>query len=266
MISTVSPGRLCRKSTHSAPALDRLAVAADDVDRRPRARRAPPASPRPRSRPRPPDPARMPSPLNSTAGSVSSCARPRTSSVDVARCAVRLAHRELDAAVAEQLVEHAAASRSPTSASPRRRSPRSCRRPRCPARAATDSGSTPATISFIACTPVANISQYARIANKKLNAGPRAAPRRAARPGADGTRGGAPPRPTGPSCSSSIFDVAAERDHRQPVLDVIGRPAAPRQQRPAEADREAQHFEPEPARAREVARTRAPRPARRSRR
>src|SRR4029077_12368036 len=42
--------------------------------------------------------------------------------------------------------------------------------------------------------------------------------------------------------------VAAERNGRQPIFGVIGSAALPAHERPAEADRETQHFEPESAR------------------
>ena len=57
----------------------------------------------------------------------------------------------------------------------------------------------------------------------------------------------------GPLALVEHLHVAAERDRRQPVLGVVRRRAAPRQQRPTEADREAQHLEAEQARHEEMA-------------
>jgi hypothetical protein len=50
-------------------------------------------------------------------------------------------------------------------------------------------------------------------------------------------------RDDGPLVLVEHLHVAAERNHRDPVLNVIGWSAAPRQERPAEADREPEHFE-----------------------
>ncbi len=49
------------------------------------------------------------------------------------------------------------------------------------------------------------------------------------------------------------LDVAAERDRRDPVFDLIGVLAAPAQQWPAESDRKPEHLEAEPARNPEMA-------------
>ena len=200
-----------------------------------------------------PRPGVDPSPLNSTAGSVSSCARPRTSSSTsrVAPLGSRTVSSMRPSSTSSRRIRSVASSHVGVGlAADRldlvaRLEDRRARR-QSPARRR-------ASIGFRACTPRHEHQPVGEDREQEIEGGAGQQHRDPLPDGALMERAVAFLGDDGPFVLVEHLDVAAERDRRQPILNVIGRTAAPRQQRPAEADREAQHFEAEPPRHDEVA-------------